>query len=126
MLEVDVFEDGSGLLDHHGVTGEPFGVMYEALDSLQPGEVYVCTGASLRYALWGELMSTRAQHLRAAGAGVDGYHRDTWGVLGPGVPRFSWGRSHRTRFARQGRGLPCAGRDRSGRIVTGKFRGYVE
>ncbi len=38
--------------------------MFEALDSLKPHEIYVATGASPRYALWGELMSTRAQHLK--------------------------------------------------------------
>src|SRR5690242_18877684 len=58
----------------------PFGLMFEALDDLKPGEVYVCTGASPSYALWGELMSTRARTLGAAGAVLDGYSRDTPGV----------------------------------------------
>ena len=37
---------------------QPFGLMLRALDDLKPLEVYVCTGGSLRYAQWGELMST--------------------------------------------------------------------
>jgi len=58
---------------------------------LQKGEVYICTGASPRYALWGELMSTRARALGAAGAVVDGFHRDTSGILEVGLPVFSAG-----------------------------------
>jgi regulator of RNase E activity RraA len=68
-----------------------FGLMFKALDDLRPDEVYICTGASPRYALWGELMSTRARALRAAGAVVDGFHRDTRGILDVGLPLFSAG-----------------------------------
>ncbi|MBV8183621.1 MAG: RraA family protein [Hyphomicrobiales bacterium] len=68
-----------------------FGLMFKALDDLQKGEVYICTGASPRYALWGELMSTRARALGAAGAVVDGFHRDTSGILEVGLPVFSAG-----------------------------------
>src|SRR4051812_31731127 len=57
-------------------SGEPFGLMFRALDSLKPDEVYICTGASPRYALWGGLMSTKAAKLGAAGAVLDGFHRD--------------------------------------------------
>lgn len=72
-------------------TAKPFGLMFEALDDLKPGEVYLCTGASPSYALWGELMSTRAMRLQAAGAVVDGYSRDTRAVLALGFPTFSRG-----------------------------------
>ncbi|MBV9114348.1 MAG: RraA family protein [Hyphomicrobiales bacterium] len=68
-----------------------FGLMFKALDDLKTGEVYICTGASPRYALWGELMSTRARALGAAGAVVDGFHRDTRGILEIGLPVFSVG-----------------------------------
>ncbi|MFN8447813.1 MAG: RraA family protein [Anaerolineae bacterium] len=83
--------------DCHGETvaasGErqPFGLMFEALDALQPNDVYICTGSSPAYALWGELMSTRAMKLRAAGAVLDGYSRDTRGILRLGFPTFSHG-----------------------------------
>lgn len=70
---------------------QPFGLMFRALDDLKPGEVYVCTGSSFDYALFGELMSTRAMHCGAAGAVVDGYSRDTRGVLKLGFPLFSRG-----------------------------------
>ena len=69
-----------------------FGLMLEALDDLKPNEVYVCTGSSPTYALWGELMSTRAMKLGAAGAVVDGYSRDTRGILALNFPTFSYGR----------------------------------
>jgi len=69
----------------------PFGLMFEALDSLGEGEIYMCSGGSPNYALWGELMSTRAHILKAAGAIVDGYHRDTRGILELGFPLFSRG-----------------------------------
>ncbi len=91
VLEADVFseriEGGAGPLAH-----KPFGLMLEALDDLKPGEVYVAAGASPRYALWGELMSTRALKLGCAGAVVDGYSRDTPGVLRLNFPTFSIGR----------------------------------
>ena len=79
-------------LPEGGACPPPFGRMFEALDDLRPGEVYVCSGASPRFALWGELMSTRAVRLGAAGAVVDGYSRDTPGVLRLGFPTFSRGR----------------------------------
>ncbi len=66
--------------------------MFEALDDLKLNEVYVCSGASPRYALWGEMMSTRARKLCAAGAVVDGYSRDTLGILKLNFPTFSRGR----------------------------------
>ena len=71
---------------------KPFGLMLEALDDLKPGEVYICTGSSPSYALWGELMSTRATKLGAVGAVVDGYSRDTQGILKLNFPTFSYGR----------------------------------
>lgn len=70
---------------------QAFGLMLEALDDLKPHEVYLCTGASPSYALWGELMSLRATLLKAAGAIVNGYSRDTQGILDLGFPTFSWG-----------------------------------
>ncbi|MDE3150041.1 MAG: RraA family protein [Acidobacteriota bacterium] len=90
VLEADVFDEvveGS----HNALSAKPFGLMMEALDSLQTNEVYLCTGSSPRYALWGELMSVRATKCGAAGAVVDGYSRDTRGVLALGFPTFSYG-----------------------------------
>ena len=70
---------------------QPFGLLFQALDQLRPHEVYVATGCAPQFALWGGLMTTRAQHLAAAGAVLDGYSRDTPEVLASGLPVFSLG-----------------------------------
>lgn len=89
VLSADTFEEhGSGA--NPGLS-RPFGLMLDALDDLRPHEVYVCAGGTPRYALWGELMSTRALRLGAAGAVLDGYSRDTHGILRLGFPTFSAG-----------------------------------
>jgi 4-hydroxy-4-methyl-2-oxoglutarate aldolase len=73
------------------LTQRPFGLLFEALDDLKAGEVYVATGCAPQFALWGGLMTTRAMHLKAAGAVLDGYSRDTPEVLQLGLPVFSYG-----------------------------------
>lgn len=90
VLEADVFEERSASQNNTVMAG-PFGLMFAALDDLSRNEVYVCTGASPRYALWGELMSARAIKLGAAGAVVDGYLRDTQGILALDFPAFAQG-----------------------------------
>lgn len=91
VLEADVFAEAETTFNNPAMA-KPFGLMLEALDDLQANEIYICTGGSPRYALWGELMSTRAMKLGAAGAVVDGYSRDTFGILQLGFPTFSSGR----------------------------------
>jgi regulator of RNase E activity RraA len=89
VLEADVFAHERPADD--GIMAQAFGLMFRALDDLQPREVYICTGGSPRYALWGELMSTRAIKLGAAGAVLDGYARDTRGIRGLRFPTFCYG-----------------------------------
>ena len=79
---------------------QPFGLMLRALDELCPGEVYICSGSSPDYALWGELMSTAATNRGAVGAVVNGYSRDTPGVLAQNFPCFSMGRYAQDQRAR--------------------------
>ena len=69
----------------------PFGLLFRALDDLKPNEVYVCAGGSPEYATWGEIMTTRARYLGARGAVLDGYSRDTDGVLQQNFPTFARG-----------------------------------
>ena len=90
VLEADVFQESydSG---HNPLMIKPFGLMFEALDSLQEDEVYICSGSSYNYALWGGLMSTRAIKLKSAGAIVNGYSRDTNEILELNFPVFSAG-----------------------------------
>src|ERR1700730_12265532 len=90
VLAVDVFEEKVAGA-HQPLMEKPFGLMLEALDDLKAGEVYVNTGSSRRSALWGELMTTRARKLGAAGAVLDGYLRDTKAVLNLDFPAFCWG-----------------------------------
>ncbi|GMB79716.1 RraA family protein [Shinella zoogloeoides] len=90
VLEADFFST-SEAGGHSPLSSKPFGLMFHALDSLKPNEIYVCSGASPRYAVWGELMSTRALKLKAAGAICDGYCRDTSGILALDFPTFCYG-----------------------------------
>jgi regulator of RNase E activity RraA len=83
--------DRAGETVGHLGRAEPFGLMLRALDELAPGDVYICTGASPRYALWGGLMSARAKTLGAAGAVLGGFHRDTREILVLDFPVFSTG-----------------------------------
>ena len=80
------------IVDAWGVQSSPFGRMTDALDSLEPGEIYVVTGGSLNCAAWGEIMTATAKTRGAAGAIVDGFHRDTPRVLEQDWPVFSRGR----------------------------------
>ena len=91
VLEADD-EGGEGPGRANDMLNQPFGLMLRALDDLQKNEVYVCTGSSPNYALWGELMSTCAMNRGAVGAVVDGYSRDTKGILEQNFPCFSYGR----------------------------------
>lgn len=68
-----------------------FGLMFDALDDLKPDEVYLASGMSQTYAVWGGLMSTRAIKLGAVGAVLNGYHRDTPEIRSLNFPIFSWG-----------------------------------
>lgn len=90
VLEADAFEEISD--GQNPVMGKNFGLMLEALDDLKENEVYICTGSSPTYALVGELMCTRMQILKAAGAVVNGFHRDTKGIVELDFPCFSYGR----------------------------------
>jgi regulator of RNase E activity RraA len=91
VLEADD-DGGEGPGRNNPLFNQPFGLMLAALDDLKKNEVYVCAGSSPRYALWGELMSTCAINQGAVGAVMDGYSRDTRGILELNFPVFSYGR----------------------------------
>lgn len=80
------------MIDVHGPQKKPFGLLTEALDDLREGEVYLAAGGAMRCAYWGELLTATARTRGAAGAVIDGYHRDTPKVLEQGWPVFSRGR----------------------------------
>ena len=91
VLEAD-YHNEPGMSGPGPLGTKPFGLMLEALDDLKEGEIYVASGASPTYALWGELMSTRATHLGANGALVNGFARDIPGILELNFPTFATGR----------------------------------
>ena len=75
----------------HGPQKEPYGRLTEALDQIQPGEVYIATGA-MNSASWGEILTATARTRGAVGAVINGFHRDTPRVLEQNWPVFSRGR----------------------------------
>jgi regulator of RNase E activity RraA len=79
------------LADAAGPQKQPFGRLTEALDQIEPGEVYLVTGGSQNCAAWGEILTATARTRGGAGAVIDGYHRDTPRVLEQNWPVFSRG-----------------------------------
>jgi regulator of RNase E activity RraA len=80
------------MIDVFGPQKKPFGLLTEALDQLEKGEVYIATGGSMRCAYWGEILTVTAKKRGATGAIVNGYHRDTNMILENTWPVFSRGR----------------------------------
>ena len=80
------------ICDAWGRQDTPFGRMTGALDSIQPGEIYIATGGSMNCAAWGEIMTAAARVRGGAGAILDGFHRDTPKVKEQLWPVFSRGR----------------------------------
>lgn len=80
------------MIDVYGPQKKPFGLLTEALDQLKPGEIYLASGGEMRCAYWGELLTATAKKRGAAGAVINGFHRDTPQVLSQDFPVFSRGR----------------------------------
>jgi regulator of RNase E activity RraA len=80
------------IADAWGRQRSPFGRMTEALDQIQPHEIYIATGGSMNCAAWGEIMTATARARQGAGAIIDGFHRDTPRVIEQEWPVFSRGR----------------------------------
>lgn len=80
------------MIDVFGKQKKPFGLLTEALDQLQPGEIYLATGGDMRCAYWGEILTATAKKRGAVGAVINGFHRDTPKVLEQNWPVFSRGR----------------------------------
>ena len=80
------------MIDVYGKQDAPFGKLTEALDQLQPGEIYLASGGDMRCAYWGEILTATARSRSAFGAVINGFHRDTPKVLEQNWPVFSRGR----------------------------------
>lgn len=79
------------IADVCGVQRAPFGRLTEALDDLGSGEVYVARSGRIHCAAWGEILTATARARGAAGAVIDGFHRDTPRILAQDWPVFSRG-----------------------------------
>lgn len=79
-------------IDVHGPQKKPFGYLTEALDQLEENEVYIASGGDMRCAYWGDILTTTARLRGAAGAVINGFHRDTPQVMKHNWPIFSRGR----------------------------------
>jgi 4-hydroxy-4-methyl-2-oxoglutarate aldolase len=80
------------MIDVYGPQAEPFGKLTQALDQLEPGDIYLASGGAMRCAYWGEILTATARQRGAAGAVINGFHRDTPQVLEQDWPVFSRGR----------------------------------
>jgi regulator of RNase E activity RraA len=80
------------MIDVHGKQKKPFGLLTEALDQLERGEIYLASGGDMRCAYWGEILTATAKKRGAVGAIINGFHRDTPKVLEQDWPVFSHGR----------------------------------
>ena len=73
---------------------EPYKLMMELLDGLQPGEVVVgAAQGSSRAALWGELLSTHTRAKGGRGVVLDALSRDSRGIVEMKFPVFATGLS---------------------------------
>lgn len=80
------------MIDVFGKQEKPFGLLTEALDQLEKGEIFIASGGTKRCAYWGEILTATSKHRGAVGAVINGYHRDTPQVLEQNWPVFSDGR----------------------------------
>lgn len=99
------------MTDVYGKQEKPFGYLTEALDQLEKNEIYIAAGGTRRCAYWGELLTATARTRGAAGAVLDGWHRDTPQVLAQNWPVFSAG---------------CYAQDSSVRTQVTQFRCPIE
>ncbi len=80
------------MIDVFGPQKKPFGLLTEALDQLEEGDIYLASGGGMRCAYWGEILTATAKARKAAGAVINGFYRDTPMVMEQNWPVFSRGR----------------------------------
>ena len=80
------------MIDVYVPQEKPFGLLTEALDQLEEGDIYLASGGDMRCAYWGELLTATARTRGACGAVINGFHRDTPQMLEQKFPVFSRGR----------------------------------
>jgi 4-hydroxy-4-methyl-2-oxoglutarate aldolase len=70
---------------------KPFGLLFESIEALRPGEVYVASGGPVDAARLGDMLTLRARKRGAAGVVVNAQLRDVNGILALGMPAFARG-----------------------------------
>lgn len=70
---------------------KPFGLLFESIEDLKPGEVYIASGGPTYAARLGDMLITRAHALGAAGLVINGNVRDVEGIGAVDVPVFARG-----------------------------------
>ena len=124
-------------VDTYEIPDEPYQMEIEAVDSLKPNDVFVCSTSvgepsrSQCISIWGELLSTAARAHGARGAVIDGSIRDARQIKAMQFPVFMTGLSPADS---NGRGeviayntpIECGGvRVNPGDIVFGDIDGVV-
>jgi 4-hydroxy-4-methyl-2-oxoglutarate aldolase len=70
---------------------QPFGLMFESIETLRPNEVYIASGGPTYAARLGDMLVTRALKLGSAGVVIDAHLRDGNGILALNFPAFAHG-----------------------------------
>lgn len=70
---------------------KPFGLLFESVEALRPGEVYIVSGGPTAVARLGDLLVTRARNLGAAGVVLHAHVRDANAILDLNLPAFAHG-----------------------------------
>jgi regulator of RNase E activity RraA len=70
---------------------KPFGLLFDSIEDLHPGEVYVASGGPTYAARLGDMLIMRAQRRGAAGIVLNAHIRDANGILGLHIPTFARG-----------------------------------
>lgn len=80
------------MIDVYSPQKKPFGLLTEALDQLEEGDIYIASGGQMRCAYWGEILTATAKVRKASGAVINGYYRDSPQVKEQQFPVFCRGR----------------------------------
>lgn len=116
----------------HDIPAEPYRKELEAVDALNRDDVLVASVAGGGHCgFWGELLTTAALAKGAAGAIIDGFTRDSNGIVSLGFPLFARGCSPLDSKGRSdvigvGATIDCGGvRVSAGDLVFGDRDGVV-
>ncbi|AJK48345.1 RraA family protein [Burkholderia plantarii] len=70
---------------------KPFGLLFESIEALRPGEVYIASGGPVGAARIGDLLASRVKKIGAAGVVLNAHVRDANAIGELGLPVFAHG-----------------------------------